>query len=195
MPSAESKIAACGALQTLGRYEHAHIWHIPESKMLQKREGRWGRHGVHLCCFTHILCWQKLNQVSGLATPFSKLSETAFEPHFASASCLHSSLSCMQGCAAEAAEGALARSALRYTDRSHPDLLVNGSKPDRSQIILLQSPTHWGGKHTLPRSRKALQVETTDNRSQISKNANVRSVASIDNESREAGPLVPMSMS
>ena len=104
MRSAESRIKACGALHTLSRYEHAHIWHIPKSKMLQKREGRWSRHGVHLCCLTHILCWQKLNQISGLATPFSTLNETAFEPHLASASCLHSSLSCMQGYAAEAAD-------------------------------------------------------------------------------------------
>ena len=117
MRLAESKIASCGALQTLGRYEHAHIWHIPESTMLQKREGRSGRHGVHLCCFTHILCWQKLNQVSGLATVFSKLSKMALEPHFASASCLHSSLSCMQGCAAEAAEGTLAKPGLLSSDR------------------------------------------------------------------------------
>ena len=195
MCSAESKIKACGALHTLGRYEHAQIWHIPESKMLQKREGRWGWNGMHLCFFTHILCWQKLNQVSGLATPFSKLNETAFEPHFASASCLHSSLSCRQGYAPEAAESVLGSFLSTFLDRPRPELLPNGLKPDSREITLLQFPAHWGGKHTLPRSRKALHVDTTENRSQMSRNENVRSVASIGKNSREAGPLVPMSIS
>ena len=38
----------------------------------------------------------------------------------------------------------------------------------------------------MPRSRKALQVDTTENRSQMSKNANVRSVASTGSERSDA---------
>lgn len=41
----------------------------------------------------------------------------------------------------------------------------------------------------MPRSRKALQVDTTENRSQMSRNANVRSVASTGSERRDAFSL------
>lgn len=45
---------------------------------------------------------------------------------------------------------------------------------------------HLSGRHTLPRSLKALQVETTEKRSQMSKKAIVRSVASRGNDRSDA---------
>ena len=47
---------------------------------------------------------------------------------------------------------------------------------------------HSGGRHTLPRSLNALQVETTENKSQMSRNAIVRSVASNGSERSDAFP-------
>lgn len=133
-----------------------------ESRQCSRRAVQITSRREYLCSLTHILCWQNANHVSGPAMPFSALRETAVGPHLDSASCLHSSLSCIH---------------------AHP--LVYSSPASIH-------PAAWhlplGGIHTLPRSRRALHVETTDIKSEISRNANIRSVASIGSASSEAAP-------
>ena len=54
--------------------------------------------------------------------------------------------------------------------------------------VMVLHQCHLGGKHTLPRSLKALQVETTEKTSQMFRNASVRSVASSGSERSDAFP-------
>lgn len=49
-------------------------------------------------------------------------------------------------------------------------------------------PTHSGGRPTLPSALSALQVEMTENTSHMSRSANVRRVASMGKDRRDAGP-------
>ena len=60
------------------------------------------------------------------------------------------------------------------------------------RLSCLQSLTrdtmHSGGRPTLPRSLSALQVEMTENTSHMSRSANVRRVASMGKDRRDAGP-------
>ena len=48
--------------------------------------------------------------------------------------------------------------------------------------------THSGGRPTLPSALSALQVEMTENTSHMSRSANVRRVASMGKDRRDAGP-------